>query len=86
MVSPASYVVNYVFADGLFPHARCSGEVSAWGRTVILSDGDVVLQPRKIEGFGISEAMEGDVLVFFRKEEALEVQRRYVARHRGLGG
>jgi hypothetical protein len=47
----------------------------------------VVLQPRKIEGFGISEAVEGDVLVFIRKEEALEVvQGRHVARHRGPGG
>jgi hypothetical protein len=53
-----------------------------WGQTVILSDGDVVFQPRKIERSGLFEAVEGHVLIYIHKEEALEdVQRRYPAQH-----
>ena len=49
---------------------------------VILSDGDVVFQPRKVERSGISEAVEGNVLIYIHKEEALDdVERRYPAEH-----
>ena len=55
---------------------------AAWGQTVILSDGDVVFQPRKIERSGIFAAVAGHVLIYIHKEEALEdVQRRYPAQH-----
>jgi hypothetical protein len=54
----------------------------SWGETVILSDGDVVFQPRKVERSGISEAVESNVLIYIHKEEALEdVERRYPANH-----
>jgi len=52
-----------------------------WGRTVILTDGDAVFQPRKVERSGISEAVDGNVLIYVHKEEALDdVERRYPAR------
>jgi hypothetical protein len=54
----------------------------SWGQTVILSDGDVVFQPRKVERSGIFEAVEGNVLIYIHKEEALDdVERRYPAEH-----
>ena len=54
----------------------------AWGPTVILSDGDVVFQPRKVERSGIFEAVEGRVLIYIHKEQELDdVERRYPADH-----
>ena len=54
----------------------------AWGPTVILSDGDVVFQPRKVERSGIAEAVDGHVLIYIHKEGALDdVERRYPAQH-----
>ena len=53
-----------------------------WGRTVILTDGDMVFQPRKVQRSGIFEAVEGHVLIYIHKEEALkDVERRYPADH-----
>jgi FMN phosphatase YigB (HAD superfamily) len=53
-----------------------------WGSTVILSDGDVVFQPRKVQRSGIWDAVEGRVLIYLHKEQMLEsVERRYPARH-----
>jgi len=49
----------------------------AWGPTVILSDGDVVFQPRKVERSGISEAVDGHVLIYIHKEEALDEKRHW---------
>jgi hypothetical protein len=54
----------------------------SWGQTVILSDGDVVFQPRKVQRSGIYEAVKGHVLIHVHKEVALDdVQRRYPAQH-----
>ena len=51
------------------------------GRVVILSDGDVVFQPRKIERSGLWGAMQGEVLIYIHKEQMLDdVERRYPAR------
>lgn len=83
LVSAASYLVDYPFANRLYPGALDVLEkFRAWGRTVILSDGDVVFQPRKVERSGIFEAVEGQVLIYIHKEEALDdVERRYPAQH-----
>jgi FMN phosphatase YigB (HAD superfamily) len=54
----------------------------AWGPTVILSDGDVVFQPRKTQQSGLWDAVEGRVLIYVHKEQMLkEVESRYPARH-----
>jgi FMN phosphatase YigB (HAD superfamily) len=69
LVSAASYLVDYPFANRLYPGALDVLEkFRAWGRTVILSDGDVVFQPRKVERSGIFEAVEGQVLTYIQKE------------------
>jgi FMN phosphatase YigB (HAD superfamily) len=77
------FLIEYPFANRLFPgsidaltHAR------RWGPAVILSDGDVVFQPRKVERSGLLEAVEGHVLIYVHKEKELtEVERRYPAEH-----
>jgi hypothetical protein len=53
-----------------------------WGKAVILSDGDVVFQPRKIERSGIGETVEGNVLIYIHKERELDdVEKRFPADH-----
>ena len=83
LLSLASFLVDYPFANRLYPESLDVLErFRSWGQTVILSDGDVVFQPRKIERSGIFEAVEGRVLVYIHKEEALDdVERRYPADH-----
>src|SRR5919198_721380 len=78
----SSFLVNYPFANRLFPESLDVVEhARRWGPAVILSDGDVVFQPRKVERSGIYEAVEGHVLIYIHKEEELEdVARRYPAR------
>lgn len=60
----SSFLMDYPFAKRLFPFALdVLRRLSCLGRTVILSDGDVVLQPRKIEHAGLSAAVDGRVLM-----------------------
>jgi FMN phosphatase YigB (HAD superfamily) len=83
LLSMSSYLVDYPFANRLYPQALDVLErFRGWGRTAILSDGDVVFQPRKVERSGIAEAVEGNVLIYIHKEQELEdVEQRYSARH-----
>jgi FMN phosphatase YigB (HAD superfamily) len=83
LLTTANYLVDYPFAERLYPSALdVLGKLRTWGRTVILSDGDVVFQPRKVDRSGIFEAVEGHVLIYVHKEEALaDVERRYPADH-----
>jgi FMN phosphatase YigB (HAD superfamily) len=77
------FLVDFPFANRLFPGSLDVIErLSTWGPTVILSDGDVVFQPRKVERSGLFEAVEGRVLIYIHKELELEdVEKRYPARH-----
>jgi hypothetical protein len=77
------FLVNYPFATRLFPSALdVVDHVKQWGKAVILSDGDVVFQPLKVERSGLFEAMEGNVLIYIHKEHELEdVEGRYPAVH-----
>ena len=83
LLSMSSWLVDYPFANRLYPGSLDVLErLRGWGQTVILSDGDVVFQPRKVERSGISEAVEGHVLIYIHKEEELDdVAQRYPARH-----
>ncbi len=83
ILAASSYLVNYPFANRLFPNSLDVIEkVRTWGPAVILSDGDVVFQPRKIERSALWEAVGGDVLIYIHKEHELEdVERRYPAEH-----
>jgi FMN phosphatase YigB (HAD superfamily) len=78
----SSFLVDYPFASRLYPGALDTiRRLRAGGLTVILSDGDVVFQPRKIERSGLWEAVEGRVLIYIHKEEMLgAVAERYPAR------
>ncbi len=79
----AAFLLNYPFADLLFPGALdLLVRLSDWGRTAILSDGDAVFQPHKIERSGLYNAVDGRVLIYIHKEQALaDIQRRYPAEH-----
>jgi FMN phosphatase YigB (HAD superfamily) len=83
LLSMSSFLMDYPFADRLFPAALAVlTRLRGLGPTVILSDGDVVFQPRKVEHAGIFEAVSGHVLIYIHKEEALDdVERRYPAEH-----
>jgi FMN phosphatase YigB (HAD superfamily) len=79
----SSYLVDYPFANRLYPGSLDALEhVRPWGLTVILSDGDVVFQPRKVQRSGLWEAVEGRVLIYIHKEQMLDdVERNYPAGH-----
>lgn len=82
-LSMASFLVDYPFGERVFPGAReVLQRFQSWGRTVILSDGDVVFQPRKVERSGLSAAVGAHVLIYIHKEQSLDdVSRRYPADH-----
>ena len=79
----SSFLVDYPFASRLYPGALDAIQhLRTWGLTVILSDGDVVFQPRKIQRSGLWAGVEGRVLIYVHKERMLEaVAERYPARH-----
>jgi FMN phosphatase YigB (HAD superfamily) len=79
----SNWLVDYPFADRLYPHALDAvRHVQQWGHAVVLSDGDAVFQPRKVQRSGIWDAFGDDVLIYIHKERELaEVERRYPARH-----
>lgn len=79
----SSFLVDYPFADRLYARALdVIAHLRVWGPTVILSDGDVVFQPRKVQRSGLWDAVEGRVLIYLHKEQMLEeIECRYPARH-----
>jgi len=81
LLTVSYFLINYPFANRLFPNSLDVIEhLRAWGPTVILSDGDVVFQPRKVERSGLFEAVERNVLIYIHKEVELDdVERRYPA-------
>lgn len=82
LLAASTYLVNYPFANRLYPGSLDVIErFRQWGPVVILSDGDVVFQPRKVERSGLWDAVEGHVLIYIHKEEMLDdVEERYPAR------
>ena len=83
LLTVSHFMVNYPFATRLFPDSLDVVEhVKQWGKAVVLSDGDVVFQPRKIARSGISEAVNGNVLIYIHKERELDdVEHRFPADH-----
>lgn len=77
------FLVNYPFASRLFPKALdVIHQVKQWGLAVILSDGDVVFQPRKVERSGLLAAVDGKALIYVHKEtELADVEQRFPAEH-----
>jgi FMN phosphatase YigB (HAD superfamily) len=83
LLAVSTYLVNYPFANRLFPNSLDVIEhCGRWGPAVILSDGDVVFQPRKVERSGLFEAVGGNILIYIHKElELADVERRYPSEH-----
>ena len=81
LLTVSRFLVDYPFANRLYPNALDVVEKArTYGPAVILSDGDVVFQPRKIERSGLWEAVEGNVLIYVHKEKELDdVARRFPA-------
>lgn len=77
------WLLDYPFEQWVYPHAlETIEQLNRLGRAVILSDGDIVFQPHKIERAGIRAAVRGEVLIFVHKELALDaMQERYPATH-----
>jgi len=83
LLQASTYLIEYPFAERVYAGALDTvRRLNELGRTVILSDGDVVLQPHKIRRSGLWAAVDGDVLVYVHKEHELgDVERRYSAEH-----
>ena len=73
MLAVSNYLVTYPFEERLFPGALALlRQLRQYGTVAILSDGDVVYQPRKIARSGLWDAVEGNVLIYIHKEEMLD--------------
>jgi len=83
LVAVSSFLVDYPVEDRLFPKSlEVLGHLASLGSTVILSDGDMVFQPHKIERSGLRAAVDGRVLIYIHKERELaDVETRYPAEH-----
>jgi FMN phosphatase YigB (HAD superfamily) len=81
VLTMSSFLVDYSFADRLYPKAiEVLKRFQTWGQTVILSDGDVVFQPRKVQRSRLWNAVEGRVLIYIHKEQMLsDVERHFPA-------
>lgn len=77
------FLLNYPFADRLFPDAlTVVGRMKQFGPVVLVSDGDAVFQPHKIERAGLFDAVDGRVLIYLHKEQELgDIETRYPAVH-----
>src|ERR1039457_4367609 len=83
LLAVSHFLINYPFANRLFPKSLDVIEhAKRWGAAVLLSDGDVVFQPRKVDRSGLYEAVEGHTLIYVHKEHELaNVEARYPAAH-----
>src|SRR5215467_6842856 len=79
----SSFLIDYPFADRLYPRAlEVITHFASMGTVVILSDGDAVFQPRKVERSGIWAAVKERVLIYIHKEQMLDdVEDHYPAEH-----
>jgi FMN phosphatase YigB (HAD superfamily) len=83
LLGMSDFLLEYPFPALLFPHAlEAVAHLRALGRPAVLSDGDIVFQPRKIRRSGIWDAVEGRVMIYLHKERVLDhMQARFPARH-----
>ena len=83
LLAMSEFMLEYPFAARLFPRAlEAVAHLNILGRPVVLSDGDIVFQPRKIQRSGIWDAVGGRVMIYLHKERVLDhMQRRYPAKH-----
>jgi FMN phosphatase YigB (HAD superfamily) len=79
----ANWLVDYPFHDRLYPKAiAVVKKAQLAGVSVILSDGDAVFQPRKVERSGLWPVFGNNVLIYVHKElELADVEHHFPARH-----
>jgi len=83
LLAVSNFLINYPFANRLLPRSLDVIEhFQQYGEVVILTDGDAVFQPRKIERSGLGEAVDNKILIYIHKEHELnDIERRYPAEH-----
>jgi FMN phosphatase YigB (HAD superfamily) len=83
LLAMSEFLLEYPFTARLFPRAlEAVAHLNTLGRPVVLSDGDIVFQPRKIQRSGIWDAVAGRVMIYLHKERVLDhMQQRYPATH-----
>jgi hypothetical protein len=83
ILTASRFLLNYPFDERIFPNAfEVISYVKQWGPAVLLTDGDVVFQPRKVDRAGLHEAVDGHVMIYTHKEHELgDVQARYPSLH-----
>jgi FMN phosphatase YigB (HAD superfamily) len=83
LLAVSYFLMEYPFAERLFPHAlEVVARAKKYGPSAILTDGDVVFQPLKIQRSGLFDAFEGNVLIYVHKEQELaDVEQRFPAEH-----
>jgi FMN phosphatase YigB (HAD superfamily) len=83
LLGMSQYLLEYPFASRLFPRAlEAIAHLNTQGSAAVLSDGDIVFQPRKIQRSGIWDAVQGRVMIYLHKEQVLDhMQRRFPAKH-----
>lgn len=83
LLKMSEFLLEYPFSALLYPQALAAiAHLATLGTPAVLSDGDIVFQPRKIQRAGIWDAVAGRVLIYVHKERVLDhVQRRYPASH-----
>ena len=83
LLTVSRFLINYPFANRLYPNSLDAiAHVKQWGPAALLSDGDVVFQPRKVERSGLYEEVDGHVMVYVHKEKQLDdVESRFPAEH-----
>lgn len=79
----SDFLLDYPFSERLYPRAlQAVAQLRKLGLPVVLSDGDIVFQPRKIHRSGIRDAVDGRVMVCTHKESSLSaMQARFPASH-----
>lgn len=83
LLTVSHFLINYPFATRLYPDSLDVIEkAKGWGPVALLTDGDVVFQPRKVDRSGLYQAVEGHVLCYVHKEQELaDVARRFPSEH-----
>jgi len=83
LLTVSRFLISYPFANRLFPGSLDAiKHVERWGKPVLLTDGDVVFQPRKVDRSGLFEAVQGRVLIYVHKQNELaDVEERFPAKH-----
>lgn len=83
LLAVSQFLIDYPFANRLFPNSLDAIQhVQRWGQAALLTDGDVVFQPRKLQRAGLDEAVDGRVLIYVHKEQELaDVEKHFPADH-----